>query len=89
MANDGGCRKGAMLALRGALMDWLAAALELSGMALVAHRRRIGFAVLLACNAAWIAHIAITGQTVGLLAVSIPAVAINLRGWSVWGRAAQ
>ena len=66
-------------------MDWIAAILELFGNWTIGNKKRYAFLLFLACNFAWI-YVAITRHVYGLLIVVVPAIFINVRNFSKWGK---
>ena len=67
-------------------MDWAAGILELIGIWIVGNKTRWGFVILLVCGICWLTHIALTGETLGLLAVVPIAMLINVRNFIKWSR---
>lgn len=65
-------------------MDFIIAALELSGGWVVGNKNKIGFLLLMASNVGWVLWVLITKQTYGLLLVVIPAFVINIRNYIKW-----
>lgn len=65
------------------MIDWIAAALELSGDWIVGNKKRIGFIIRLVGCGCWIIA-AITYEIYGLLLVVIPAIFINIRNFWKW-----
>jgi len=65
------------------VLDFVAAAFELSGGWLVGSKKKFGFVLYLICNILWII-VAITSEVYGLLLVVIPAFGINIRNYYRW-----
>lgn len=68
-----------------ATVDWIAAALELTGNWLVGNKKRICFALSLAANGIWI-YIGASAGLWGLVAVCAVSAALNVRNWVKWGK---
>jgi len=65
------------------LTDILAGIIELTGSWLVGNKRKIGFAINILGNIAWII-VAFKMKVYGLLIVVIPALFINIRNYFKW-----
>ena len=65
------------------MIDWIAAAFELSGDWLVGDKKKIGFILKLVSCTCWIVA-ALSYEMYGLLLVVVPALFINTRNFIKW-----
>lgn len=66
-------------------MDWLAGILELLGCWLAGNKKRACFIVWILCGGCWI-YVAVHTGVYGLLLISVPNIAINVRNFIKWGK---
>ena len=66
-------------------MDWIAGVFELLGAWLVGNKNRFGFVFNLIGCLVWV-YVAIYMGVFGLLVVVIPAIAVNIRNFIIWGK---
>ena len=67
------------------ILDWIAAALELSGVWKVGNKKKIGFILACLCNLTWmIVALITTPKLFGLLALVIILFFLNIRNYIKW-----
>jgi len=65
-------------------LDWVAAAIELTGLYLIVRRNRKGFLCGLVCNFVWVIYCVSQGVTYGLIPVCVAMAYLNVTGWRKW-----